>query len=97
MNKVYLQFWELSEINQEVKNDGVSLHLTINDCKNYINQFYKKRVGKKVPSKYSRIVGEPILVEITEKLFKLVKKNLNLKIRSYNYNNLLKLEDIIIV
>ena len=97
MKKVYLQFWELSEINKEVKSDGVSLHLTINDCKKYISDFYKKRLGKKVPNKYSRIVGQPILVEITETLFFLVKNNFNLKIKSYNYNNLLKLEDIIIV
>jgi|GEM_PF-2682431 len=97
MKKVYLQFWELSELNQEVINDGVSLHLTIEDCKNYINNFYKKRIGKKVPKKYSRIVGDPIIVEITENLFNLVEKNLNVKIKSYNYNNLLKLEDIIIV
>ena len=97
MKKVYLQFWELSEINKEVKSDGVSLHLTINDCKKYISDFYKKRLGKKVPNKYSRIVGQPILVEITETLFFLVKNNFNLKIKSYNYNNLLKLEEIIIV
>lgn len=97
MKKVYLQFWELSEINQEVKNDGVTLHLTINDCKNYISNFYKKRIGKKVPNKYTRIVGEPITVEVTESLFTLVKKNFNLKIKSYNYNNLSKLEEIIIV
>ena len=97
MNKVYLQFWELSEINQEIKSDGVSLHLTIDDYKNYINQFYKKRIGRKVPNKYSRIVGKGIIVEVTEKLYKLIKKNLNLKIKSYNYNNLIKLEDIIII
>lgn len=97
MNKVYLQFWELSEINQEVKSDGVTLHFTINDYYNYINQFYSNRIGKKVPIKYSRIVGKPILVEVAENLFNLVKKNLNIKIKSYNYNNLLKLEDIIII
>jgi hypothetical protein len=97
MKKAYLQFWELSEINHEVKSDGVTLHLTINDCKNYISNFYKKRIGKKVPNKYSRIVGEPIIVEISENLFSLINKNINLKIKNYNYNNLLKLEEIIII
>ena len=96
MKKAYLQFWEISEIDKEIRNDGVTIHLTMSDYKNYIDYFYKNRLNKKVPKKYTRIVGGPIVVELKKQICSLVKKKLSIKIENYNFNNLLKLEDIIL-
>ena len=96
MRKVYLQYWEESERGWGVRPDGCSLHLTLEDNKNYVGTIYKDRENdKEVPYEYDRVVGEPIECMIDPILFTLVTPSLRLS--QYEMNNLIKLEELVLV
>jgi len=96
MKKVYLQYWEESERGWGIRPDGCSLHLTEEDRNKYITSIYEQRKNdKEVPYEYDRPVGESIEVMINDNLFELIKKSYRLL--SFELNNLIKLEEIVIL
>jgi len=96
MKKVYLQYWEESERGWGIRPDGCSLHLTEEDRNKYITSIYEQRKNdKEVPYEYDRPVGESIEVMINDNLFELIKESYRLL--SFELNNLIKLEEIVIL
>jgi hypothetical protein len=96
MKKVYLQYWEESERGWGIRPDGCSLHLTEEDRNKYITSIYEQRKNdKEVPYEYDRPVGELIEVMINDNLFELIKESYRLL--SFELNNLIKLEEIVIL
>lgn len=94
MKKVYLQYWEESERGCGVKPDGCSLHTSIDEHKKFIHSIYNARIGD-TPNEYDMVVGEPIEVMVKDTLFEIIEGSL--RILSYQLNNLIKLEEIIII
>ena len=75
---VYFQFWWETERGWGERPDGYSLHLTVQDHKEWIRAYWKRmpdRVNGEAPDEYSypcgmgydRMKGDPIQVEINEK------------------------------
>lgn len=94
MNRVILQFWEESNIKGEFLSDGCSLHLSLNERNSYIAAIYSSR-GSEIPDTYDRILGDPVEVFVTDKLYELILSDKSIKIPESALHNLLKLEDII--
>lgn len=95
MNKVILQLWEESNIDEGCLNDGCSLHIDINERNNYVANIYKSRTDE-VPDKYDSIVGEYIEAFITDDLYNLVITDRTIKLPENSFQNLLKFNEIII-
>ena len=92
----FLQVWEESDINRGLRQDGCSIHPTKESLDNYVNRIYKSR-NKKVPNTYTKIVGEPSRVIISDELIDALYRNGNvLRLESYELNNLLNLGKIIL-
>ena len=94
MNKVVLQLWEESNVNQGFLSDGCSLHLSVSDRAAYVASIYKDR-GTDIPEKYDRIVGEWIEVYISDKIYETLLNDKSMKIPESSFQNLIKFEDII--
>ncbi len=96
MNKVYLQIWEESIINQGTRPDGCSLHINLESSKEYLRSIYNFRENTKIPNIYESVVGQPIEVLVNDRLFKLVENNKIIRLFQNEFNNLIQLKDILV-
>ena len=69
MNAVYKQEWLESERGWGQRPDGCSLHLSMQDCTQYIKDYWE-RMPDDPPDEYSKPSGHPILVEVSESVYK---------------------------
>lgn len=96
MNKVVLQVWEESNKSEGIRQDGCSIHIDEDNRKLYVDSVYKERDEKKLPDSYERIVGLPSEVDVSESLFSIIEKQKSIRLRSYEMNNLLNMNEIIV-
>jgi len=68
MNAVYKQNWIESERGWGIRPDGVSLHLSIDECATYIKKYWEG-MPDDAPDEYSRPSGHPILVEVSDEVY----------------------------
>jgi len=74
--KVYnavCQKWEESEAGWGIRPDGYSLHLTEEDRKKYVEEFWKHQrtvLGEAVPHEYTRESGMPYIVVVDKATYK---------------------------
>lgn len=95
--KAYLQYWEESERGWGVRPDGCSIHVDLKSHTNYVDEVYRDRTfHHHVPDEYDRIVGNPIEVEISEKLYVDLLEKKNLRLSEVETNNLIKFNEIIL-
>lgn len=94
MNRVLLQLWEESTINQGIFSDGCSLHINEQEKEKYISSIYSTRTDI-IPETYDRIVGGEIEVFVSDKLFQIISDKKTIKLSQVELRNLLSLEDII--
>ena len=66
--------WEESERGWGVRPDGCSLHLCIEDCRQFVKEYWAK-MPREVPDEYSRPAGEPYSVLVSEELYKEIEKS----------------------
>lgn len=93
--KLYMQYWVESERGWGIRPDGSSIHFSLENLKDYINDIYCNR-DDEVPNIYERTCGDPIEIEVNETIYNLVSENKNLRLTQYQLNNLIKLEDILL-
>jgi hypothetical protein len=76
---VVAQQWEESERGWGVRPDGASLHLTEEDrisyCKDHWNREKKLNSSGIVPDEYSRERGQPLVIDVDAKIYKLIKES----------------------
>lgn len=95
MKKVFAQIWEESQLGEGVREDGCSLHLSIEDAKSFIKSVYKDRDIKNVPNSYERISGEILEVKISNSIYKeLTKSKYGIRIPQHSFSNLKNLGEI---
>lgn len=95
MKKVYAQIWEESELGYGVREDGISLHLTLQNAKNFINNIYTNRENKDIPNSYDRILGDIFEIKISNSLYReLCESDLGIRIPQHSLNNLKNLGEI---
>lgn len=96
MNKVILQIWEESNKNEGIRQDGCSIHIDSSHQKKYVDSVYRGRNDENLPDSYERIVGSPVEVEVSDTLFAAIERDKSVRLRSYEMNNLLKMDEIIV-
>ena len=96
MNKVYLQIWEESVINQGTRPDGCSLHIDLESNKSYLRSIYEFRENMKIPNEYDTAVAEPIEVLVNDNVFELIKIENSIRLLQNEFNNLIQLKDILV-
>jgi len=74
--EVIVQKWEESEDGWGTRPDGYSLHLTDEDCRAYIQEYWD-RMPAEVPDEYSRPDGTPYRAEVDEETFAAVQASEN--------------------
>lgn len=67
------QQWEESERGWGVRPDGFSLHLSTQDAKQYINDYWES-MPDEIPDEYSRPSGKPYKCEIDNETHKKLKE-----------------------
>ena len=98
MEKVFLQHWEQSERKYGILPDGCSLHLSIDNYNNYLNDIYSGRDSSNVPCAYDKVVGELIEVEVTPEIYNEILINGgSLRLMHHSLNNLRKLQELKII
>lgn len=95
MNKVLLQLWEESSENSFIA-DGCSIHLTINDHEEYMNQKNSNR-SDIIPGKFENKVSEFLYVFIEDSMFEMLKNVKNIRLSQNEMRNLINIEEIIIL
>lgn len=74
---VYCQQWIESEAGWGQRPDGWTAHLTLEDCKNYISDYWKREKASnpsgETPNCYSRPSGEPYLIIIKTSFLKKIE------------------------
>lgn len=95
MNKIILQLWEESERGFGIRPDGCSVHINSLERKRYIDSIYSNR-SSEVPDEYEHIIGDEIVAFIEDGLFEHVISEGSIRIEQYQFNNLIKLGDLII-
>lgn len=96
MNKVILQVWEESNKLEGIRQDGCSIHIDENNRKLFVDSVYKERDENDLPDSYERIVGVPTEVEVSDTLFNAIEREKSVRLRSYEMNNLLEMDEIIV-
>jgi len=96
MNKVYLQIWEESIIDQGTRPDGCSLHIDLESNKSYLRSIYEFRENMKIPNEYDSAVGEPIEVLVNDNVYELIKIDKTIRLLQNEFNNLIQLKDILV-
>jgi hypothetical protein len=94
MNKVTLQLWEESNINNEFLSDGCSLHIDNNERNKYVDSIYRNRKSD-LPNSYDRTVGESIDVFVNDTIYDMIIKDGSIKLSENSFQNLIKFEEII--
>lgn len=77
MMTVVKQDWEESELGWGIRPDGYSLHLTEEDRKQYIKDYWADQPEGRVPDEYSRPSGSAYLVDVQEHIWKEIKNSKN--------------------
>lgn len=70
---VYCQRWVESERGWGVRPDGCSIHRTLADLKKFVEAYWKD-MPVDAPDEYSRPEGEPIQVNVTESVYKPLRR-----------------------
>jgi hypothetical protein len=96
MNKAILQIWEESNKEFGIRQDGCSIHIDSIELNQYIDSVYRDRDGDNLPISYERVVGNPTEVEICDLLYNRLTRDKSIRLRSYEMNNLLRMEEIIV-
>lgn len=96
MNKAVLQVWEESNKIEGIRQDGCSIHIDDKSRNMYVDSVYRGRNDENLPDSYERIVGNPVEVEVSDTLFAFIERDKSIRLRSYEMNNLLKMEEIIV-
>lgn len=90
MRNAILRFWEESEAGWGCRPDGVSLHKSTGDAKQYETDYWKteKEINPSgiTPHEYSRPCGSLTLVSIPTSLFKRIKGN-GLRLWQHEWRN----------
>lgn len=71
---LYKQAWLESERGWGQRSDGYSLHRTLDDCGEYIRDYWAE-MPDETPDEYSRPIGSPELIEVTKAEYDSVKGN----------------------
>jgi hypothetical protein len=95
MNKVLLQLWEESTIDNYVS-DGCSIHLNKDEYIKYVENIYSKRNNNITPSNFECVVGDSIYVFIEDNLFEMLKNVKNIRLSQIEMRNLINIEEIIL-
>lgn len=69
---VVLQLWEESERGWGVRPDGFTLHLTMEDHKRFVADFWKRQkevCGEETPDEYTRTCGDPKSITVGPETF----------------------------
>lgn len=77
---VFIQRWEESEAGFGIRPDGCSLHLSLDDCRDFCEEALQSQfqlLGPKTPHEYSRLSGRASKVLINEDFFNKVKETKN--------------------
>lgn len=80
--QLVLQEWEESEAGWGVRPDGYSFHLSEDDCKAYIKEYWDG-MPKKVQHEYSRTSGNLIWVVVSAAFYKKSKEILGKDKKGY--------------
>ena len=67
------QNWEESERGWGVRPDGFSLHLSMEDCRRFREEYWAQQPKSFVPDEYSRERGEPLSVRVDEATFQALR------------------------
>jgi len=74
---VWCQEWEESERGWGVRPDGYSLHLTSEQAKTYVDEYWreekKSNPSGRVPEEYSRECGAPYKIIVDKKTYDTIK------------------------
>lgn len=97
MVNIYLQYWKISDKTQGVIPYGCSLHKTLEDVNEYIDNVYRDREGKDIPDSYIRIVGKPIFAKVTKDIYITMLSRKTVFLKEVEMNNLINCEDLIVV
>lgn len=82
---VIVQKWEESERGWGCRPDGYSLHITEDDRKAYIKDYWDGMPEGEAPYEYSRPDGSPYLADVDVATYEKVKRSKN-GIRSFDRN-----------
>lgn len=72
---VIAQEWEESERGWGVRPDGYTLHLSMEDCARFREEFWRNQraiCGAGVPAEYTRECGEPVAVSVSSETAEIV-------------------------
>jgi len=70
------QDWLESERGWGTRPDGCSLHETLEDCRQFVKEYWDKMPAS-VPDEYSRPLGEPYITKVNKKMYAEVKESDN--------------------
>jgi hypothetical protein len=74
LKEVVYVSWIETERGWGVRSDGCSLHLTKEDFKGFVEQYWSK-MPDDVPDEYSRPAGGPEIAYVTQKLYKKIQES----------------------
>ncbi|MBU1198703.1 MAG: hypothetical protein KKF46_02720 [Nanoarchaeota archaeon] len=70
------QEWTETERGWGMRPDGYSLHKTVEECKQYINDYWEG-MPHKIPDEYSFPSGKPYTVDVDKEIYQSVIKSSN--------------------
>ncbi len=73
---VVKQDWEESERYWGVRPDGYSLHKTVEDCSNFIKEYWDS-MPDAIPDEYSRPCGNPYLLDVSKDIYRKITRSKN--------------------
>ena len=84
--KLVIQEWEESEAGWDVRPDGISIHISMEECTKYRKNYWKEEIERTkgfVPDEYSRERNSPFWITVVSeeiknilvKEFKILEKN----------------------
>jgi hypothetical protein len=89
-----LQLWEHSSKEGSMP-DGCTLHINDENRQDFIENVFKRRT-RKTPKRYIRPIGSYIDVELTNDIYKILIDKGSIKIKQFEFRNLIDLKDIVI-
>ena len=96
MNKVILQIWEESSIDNNILPVGGTLHIDVKERNDYVNKMYSGRDMNDVPNNYERISGSESEVLINDSIFNILLEKKTVRLEEYELNNLVNMNEIVI-
>lgn len=96
MNKCYLQRWEESGRLWGLRPFGCTLHRTLDDCNKFTSEFYVIRQSDSmIPDEYEKVIGDPFECFVSDDLYRIIEKDLNVRLMENEMNNLIVLNEIL--